>query len=258
MLSCRTPILFNAPENFDEITVYLASDLHVGSASFNEKKWVGFEKLLSDPASYVIFAGDQMEMATRSSKSDVYTQTMRPHEQKVWWKDHLLPYKDKIIAIVDGNHEFNRASKDADMYPLYDIAFALGIEDRYRSECAFVDIGVGKKPGTQRDLRWRYVGYVVHKAQNLANYGTADTIDGIDFFISGHTHKAMDKPLGKLVYDPRNKKITERSVENLVCGSFLTYDGYAARNAYRPGSQKLYKLILDGNGKSITTVGFYV
>ena len=106
--------------------------------------WSGFEKLLSAPDAYVIFAGDQMEMATRSSKSDVYTQTMRPHEQKVWWKDHLLPFKDKIIAIVDGNHEFNRASKDADMYPLYDIAFALGIENRYRSECAFVDIGVGK------------------------------------------------------------------------------------------------------------------
>ena len=230
MLSCRIPILFNAPAEQEEITLYLASDMHVGSMSFNEKKWNGFEKLLTAPDAYVIFAGDQMEMATRSSKSDVYTQTMRPHEQKVWWKDHLLPFKDKIIAIVDGNHEFNRASKDADMYPLYDIAFALGVENRYRSECAFVDIGVGKKP--QRGLRWRYVGYVAHKA--------------------------MDKPLGKLVYDPRNKKVTERSVENLVCGSFLTYDGYAARNAYRPGSQKLYKLILDGKGKSITTVGFYI
>lgn len=257
MLSCRLPIIFNAPEELNEINLYLASDMHVGSSSFNEKKWSGFEKLLSAPDAYVIFAGDQMEMATRSSKSDCYTQTMRPHEQKVWWKDHLLPYKDKIVAIIDGNHEYNRASKDADMFPLYDIAFALGIEDRYRSECAFVDIGVGKKP-SYRNLRWRYVGYIVHKAQNLTNYGTADTIDGIDFFVSGHTHKAMDKPLGKLVYDPRNKKVTERSVENLVCGSFLTYDGYAARNAYRPGSQKLYKLILDGNGKSITTVGFYV
>lgn len=257
MLSCRLPIIFNAPENQEQITVYLASDMHVGSMSFNEKKWNGFEKLLTAPDAYVIFAGDQMEMATRSSKSDVYTQTMRPHEQKVWWKDHLLPFKDKIIAIVDGNHEFNRASKDADMYPLYDIAFALGIENRYRSECAFVDIGVGMRKKEQ-GLRHRYVGYVVHKAQNLANYGTADAIDGIDFFVSGHTHKAMDKPLGKLVYDPRNKKVTERSVENLVCGSFLTYDGYAARNAYRPGSQKLYKLILDGKGKSITTVGFYI
>ena len=257
MLSCRLPIIFNAPENQEQITVYLASDMHVGSMSFNEQKWNGFEKLLTAPDAYVIFAGDQMEMATRSSKSDVYTQTMRPHEQKVWWKDHLLPFKDKIIAIVDGNHEFNRASKDADMYPLYDIAFALGIENRYRSECAFVDIGVGMRKKEQ-GLRHRYVGYVVHKAQNLANYGTADAIDGIDFFVSGHTHKAMDKPLGKLVYDPRNKKVTERSVENLVCGSFLTYDGYAARNAYRPGSQKLYKLILDGKGKSITTVGFYI
>lgn len=257
MLSCRLPIVFNAPHEAEQIDVYLASDMHVGSSSFNEKKWGGFEKLLAAPNSYVLFCGDQMEMATRSSKSDCYTQTMRPHEQKVWWKDHLLPYKDKIIAIIDGNHEYNRASKDADMFPLYDIAFALGIENRYRSESAFVDIGVGLKE-KKRNQHFRYFGYMVHKAQNLTNYGTADTIDGIDFFVSGHTHKSMDKPLGKLVYDPKNKTVSERSVENIVCGSFLTYDGYAARNAYRAGSQKLYKLVLDGTRKAITTVGFYV
>ena len=259
MLSCRIPIVFDTPRENEEIELYLASDMHVGSQAFNEKKWNAFAKLLEAPNAYVVFCGDQLEMATRSSKSDVYTQTMRPHEQKTWWKDHLLPYKDKVIAIIDGNHEFNRAIKDADMFPLYDIAFALGIEDRYRSESAFVNIGVGTS-SRGKSVQLQYVGNLVHKAQNLMNYGTADAIDGIDFFVSGHTHKAWDKPLGKLVYNPFKNTVSERSVENIVCGSFLTYDGYAARGGYRPGSQKLYKLVLAGRGreKRITTVGFYV
>ena len=169
----------------------------------------------------------------------------------------MRPYKDKIIAIVDGNHEYNRSSKDADMYPLFDIALALGIEDRYRSEAAFVDIGVGKRKGTAL-RQWHYVGYLGHRAQNLINYGTADAIDGIDFFVSGHTHKPMDKPLGKLVYNTSNKSVYERSVENIVSGSFLNYGGYAARGGMRPASQKLHCLELSASEKKIKTIGFYL
>lgn len=44
------------------------------------------------------------------------------------------------------------------------------------------------------------------------------------------------------------------------CGSFLNYGGYAARAAYRPPSDKMYKLILRSKGdkKQIQTVGFYL
>lgn len=256
MQSLRKPILFNIPAEIGDVILYFASDMHRGSAEYNEQKWRGFEKLLEEPNAYVIFVGDQMENATRSSKSDVYTQTMRPHEQKQWWTNNMRPYKDKVIAIVDGNHEA-RSAKDADNFPLYDIALALGIEDRYRSEAAFVDIGVGQR--RQCDERQHhYIGYCVHKAQNLVNYGTADAIDGIDFFVSGHTHKPMDKPLGKLVYNANKKSVLERSVENIVSGSFLNYGGYAARGGMRPASQKLHKLILNATEKRIETIGFYI
>ena len=55
--------------------ILLAADIHTGSAEFDEKRWELFEELLKKPNVYVIFAGDQMEYATRQSKSDVYTQT---------------------------------------------------------------------------------------------------------------------------------------------------------------------------------------
>ena len=90
------------------------------------------------------------------------------------------------------------------------------------------------------------------------NYGTADGFDGIDVFVSGHTHKPMDKPLAKLCYDRYNRTITERSVENFVCGSYLQYGGYGERGGMRPTSQKNWAIILDGNKKNIRTEGFYL
>ena len=153
MKSPRVPILINLPQDVESAEFLIASDIHNGSAEFSEKKWKAFEEMLMQPNTYVVFVGDQMEYATRQSKSDVYTQKLSPRQQKDWWIEHLRPLvkEGKVICVVDGNHEYNRASKDADDFPLYDIALALGIPDRYRSEAAFVDIGLGSiKSGTRQ------------------------------------------------------------------------------------------------------------
>ena len=257
MKSARVPIVINLPKELESVEILIAADVHTGSAEFDEAKWAKFEELLKLPDKYVIFAGDQCEYATRSSKSDVYTQALSPHQQKRWWIEHLRKYKDKVLCIVDGNHEFNRASKDADDFPLYDIALALGIEDRYRSEGAFVDIGVGHigRAGKQA----RYVFRVQHQAKNNVNFGTADGFEGIDVFVSGHTHRPTDKPLGKIVYDPIKKFVKQKDVENIVAGHFLRFGGYGERGGYRPTSTKLYSVILSGRqAKSIETRGFHL
>lgn len=259
MKSSRVPIIINLPSDLEQAEILIAADIHTGSAEFDEKRWAKFEELVMQPGKYVIFAGDQCEYATRSSKSDVYTQALSPSQQKRWWIEHLKPIvkAGKILCIVDGNHEFNRASKDADCFPLFDIALALGIEDRYRSEGAFVDIGVGHigKAGKQA----RYVFRVQHQARNAVNYGTVDGFEGIDVFVSGHTHKPMDRPTGRLVYDPKNKYVAQRDIENIVSGHFLRFGGYGERAGYRPTSTKLYSVILSGKvKKSIETRGFHL
>ena len=259
MKSSREPIVVNLPKELDSAEILIAADIHTGSAEFDEKKWMQFEDLLKRPDKFVIFAGDQCEYATKQSKSDVYTQALSPRQQKDWWIEHLRPLvkNDKVICIVDGNHEYNRASKEADDFPLYDIALALGIEDRYRSEGAFVDIGVGHvgRAGKQA----RYVFRVQHQAKNNVNYGTVDGFEGIDVFVSGHTHKPMDKPLGKLIYNPFKKCVTQKDVENIVSGHFLRFGGYGERGGYRPTSTKLYSVILSGKqDKTIETRGFHL
>lgn len=257
MKSSKLPILVNLPESLKSAEILLAADIHTGSAEFDQDKWSKFENLLKKPDTFVVFAGDQCEYATRSSKSDVYTQAISPSQQKRWWIEHLKPYKDKVLCIVDGNHEYNRASKDADDFPLYDIALALGIEERYRSEAAFVDIGVGSG-GHGGGKQVHYVFRVQHQAQNNVNYGTVDGFEGIDVFVSGHTHKPADRPRGKLVYDPKNKAVSQKDVENIVCGHFLRFGGYGERGGYRPTSQKLFSVILSGKKKEIETRGFHL
>ena len=255
MIDSRIPIVLQFPE-LQSMKILLSSDMHVGSAQFNERKWNELEKMLRDDY-YIIFAGDQMEMATPRSKSSVFETSLHPREAKRWWMDRLKPYKEKVLCIIDGNHEYNRASREADAYPLYDIALALGIEERYRSEAAFLDLGVGRwqRKGHHNEPV-QYVFRVNHKAQNLVNYGTADGFEGIDLFVSGHTHKPQDRPLGKLVYDRNHRNVYERTVENIVCGSFLMYGGYGERGGMRPTSQKLYYVELDGTYRNIRTVGF--
>ena len=260
MKSSRVPIIINLPPELKQVEIFLAADIHTGSAEFDEKRWGLFEELLKPKDKFVLFAGDQCEYATKQSKSDVYTQAISPRQQKDWWIEHLRPLvkEGKVLCLVDGNHEYNRASKEADDFPLYDIALALGIEDRYRSEAAFVDIGVGDG-GHGKGKQTRYVFRVQHQAKNNVNHGTADGIEGIDIFVSGHTHKPMDKPLGKLVYDPKNKSVSQRDVENIVCGHFLRFGGYGERGGYRPTSTKLYSVILSGaRNKSIETRGFHL
>lgn len=258
MKSPRVPILINLPHELESAEILFASDIHNGSAQFSEKKWKTFEEMLMRPNTYVAFVGDQMEYATRSSKSDVYTQTLSPRQQKDWWIEHLRPVvkEGKVICCVDGNHEFNRGSQDADCFPIYDIALALGIEDRYRSEAAFVDIGIGHIGRAGKQVH--YVIRAQHQAKNNANHGTADGFEGIDLFVSGHTHKPMDKPLGKLIYDTSNKAVYEKTVENIVAGHFLDYGGYGERAGYRPTSQKMYSAILSGKKKAIETRGFHL
>lgn len=258
MKSPRVPIRINLPHEMESAEIFFATDMHNGSAQFNEKKWKAFEDALMQPDKFVCFVGDQMEYATRQSKSDVYTQQLSPRQQKDWWIEHLRPLvkAGKVFCIVDGNHEYNRASRDADDFPLYDIALALGIEDRYRSEAAFVDIGIGHV-GT-KGKQVHYVLRVQHQAKNNVNHGTADGFEGIDIFVSGHTHKPMDKPFGKLIYDTSNKTVYEKTVENIVGGHFLEFGGYGERAGYRPTSQKLYSAIISGKKKVIETRGFHL
>ena len=254
----NVPVLVNLPKNLDFADIYFIHDVHFGSPLFDNKKWELLKDIiLGDDKAYVCFVGDLMENAIPNSKSDMFTQTHSPAEQKEWVAKQLKDLAHKTLAVVPGNHEKNRTTKVSGLYPLYDCCLIAGVDDKYRNTIAFLDIGIGNFRG-RKNKQVHYFGQIQHKAKDNANYGTADFSDGIDWFAFGHDHETKDKPRAKMVFDKHNKIVYKRNIECLNCGSFCLYGGYGSENAYRPQSDKMYKLRIYSNEKRMETTGFYV
>jgi hypothetical protein len=251
------PVLINLPKELDYADIYFIHDVHFGSPLFDGKKWSLLKDIiLGDDRAYVCFVGDMMENAIPNSKSDMFTQTHSPAEQKEWTMQQFKDFANKTLLVVAGNHEKNRTTKASGLYPLYDCRLIAGIGDKYRDTIGFVDIGIGQTKNKQKQVH--YFGQIQHKAKDLKNYHSSDYTDGIDFFASGHDHETKDKPRAKMVFDKHNKVIYKRNIECLNCGSFCVYGGYGSENAYRPQSDKMYKLRIFGNEKRMETTGFYI
>jgi UDP-2,3-diacylglucosamine pyrophosphatase LpxH len=254
----NVPVVVDLPSRFDYVDIYFIHDVHFGSELFDEKKWNDLkEMILAEEQSMVCFVGDLMENAIPNSKSDMFQQKYPPSLQKEWVTQQLTELAHKTIAVVPGNHESNRTTKVSGLYPLYDCCLLAGIGDKYRDTIAFIDIGLGKFNGNTKKKR-HYFGQIQHRARDTKAYHSSDYTDGIDFFVNGHDHEAKDRPRAKLVFDKYNKTIYKQNVECLNCGSFCEFGGYGAKNAYRPQSDKMYKLRLYGHQKRMETTGFYV
>lgn len=253
------PIILDCPKQFDRIEIYPIHDLHYGNECYDAHKYnVLRDYILDKPYRFVAFVGDLMENAVPGSKSDPLTQRYTPLEQREFVTEQFKAFKGRIICVVDGNHELNRSTRMAGLYPLYDAACIAGVEDLYRSAYAVVDVGVGKGAAGHTDRPNRYIGFVSHRAKDLKSFASVDQLDGFDFMLYGHDHDPREHARAKLCYDVQKRAVTRRSVEMINSGSFLAYGGYGAAAGYRPQSDKMYKLVLYGSRhKRIETVGFY-
>ena len=251
------PIIIDRPD-LNEIEIYPIHDLHYGNECFDAHRWNELTKIiLAEPNRFVCFVGDLMENAVPNSKSDMFSQTATPHEQQAFVESVFKQFADRTLAIVDGNHEFNRSTRNCGLYPLYSAACVARIDEKYRSAYAVLDVGFGDVGNVES----RAVGLITHRAKNLKNFGAVDATEGFDFLFCGHDHEPEDHSRGHLCYDRRRHELTIRSIEQINCGSNLIYGCYGARAGYRPKSQKLYKLVLRNTGhrqKTVETVGFYI
>ena len=93
----------------DEIEVYPIGDVHLGAAEHMADAWKQFcDYIIGRPHAYVILIGDLINNGTRTSVTNIFEETMRPSEQKRMMAEMLKPLRDRIIAIIPGNHEAAR------------------------------------------------------------------------------------------------------------------------------------------------------
>ena len=235
----------------EEIRIYPLGDVHIGSQEFNESQWKKWKKLVMDDENgYIIILGDMMDNGLKNSKTNSYEATMRPQEQQQWLINELRPLTEKIIGIVDGNHEY-RSARDSDISPLYNVMQIIGLDHLYRENACFIKINVGEK---RADRQYAYTMVGMHgatktKAQKFPYY-----IDGADIFISGHTHTAEQAFPMKLVIDPRNECVREVGMKRIVVPAFLEYGGYGLKGMYQPSDNSVIPIVkLSGTEKKITT-----
>ena len=227
-----------------DVKVYAVGDLHAGAIQSDLKGWERFNQMiLEDPLAYVIFLGDLMNNATRSSVSNPYDDCMRPRDQKIYLKEHLadLAKADKILAILPGNHE-NRSLKDADDSPMYDVAAKLDLEDIYRDNLALIKLDVGTTTdknhnvyvllATHGDGAGRLTGGNVNRYEQFAaNW------DGVDIFYFGHSHKPFVTKPNKIVVDKYKGTSQQKNTVVTTGASWMYYAGYPVRKLYNPTHQ---------------------
>lgn len=230
----------------DMLNVYPLGDVHIGSKEFDLelfKEWI--DMVDHDPNGAVVIIGDMMNMGLKNSKSNIYEEKLSPMEQKELCYELLTPIADKIIAGCSGNHEY-RAVKEVGVNPLYDVFCRLRIEERYRENACFIKLTVGKQ-GSNNNT---YGVVLTHGSSKNKDEKWTYGVDGCDCFISGHTHDALHKPLGKIRIDLTHNKVKTVGYQHVVVQPFQSYGGYAVRGKYMPNHLgQFQRITFDGTSK---------
>lgn len=245
VITCELP-------QYDQLELYILADVHLGDRHLDKKQVDRFiDEVLEKENRFVIVNGDIINNATRTSVSDIYSETMNPNEQISASVELLRPIRDRIVLITEGNHEA-RSFKQDGILIMNQIAKLLDIEEVYSTGSYLLFLRFGKSQG--RDCRKMiYAVYGKHgsgggkkvggKANRLVDM--AETVDA-DVFIHSHTHVPMVVRQSFFRVDYNNRKVTELDQLFVNSSAFLVHGGYGEDLGFSPASRRYPKIVLDG------------
>lgn len=249
-------------DQFDTLEIYFYADVHREDPLHDNrrrKEWI--QEVLAQTNRYVIVNGDLVNMATRDSISDTYGQTMSPNEAINTIIDDLSVFKDRILVITEGNHEWNRIYKKTGIKVMERVTRELfGNDDIYSEGAYLLFVSFGKSQN-RACRKMPYAIYGKHGAGGGRKIGAkairllemAETVDA-DIYIHSHTHQAMIIPKLFFRCDYRNRKLTPVEKIFVNTNAFLSFGGYGEAAGYSPVSTKYPKLILNGIHREVKAV----
>ena len=230
MLDDLQVIVKTFPDEMDVLRVYALGDVHVGSPQYNERAIrKKIEIIQNDPNGVVCICGDLGDFGLKNSKTNIYEATMTIREQLEYIYELFLPITDKIVSVVPGNHE-ERLTKEVGTCPLYDLCVRWGIQDVYRQNAAILKLGFGSYYKGSRPVV--FFGVTSHGSSRNKHQRFISCFDGIDFFISGHTHTPSYTPHGKIRIDAINEVATHVPHKEIVVDANLATGGYSMKYEY--------------------------
>lgn len=237
----------------DSIELHPMADLHIGDFNCDYKGILErIDYIKRTPNAYCILDGDLMDVAIATSIGDTYGASIQPMEQLKHCVGLFEPIRDKILAVLSGNHE-NRVYK-ADGIDLTELMCSqLGIVSKYSSTTALLFIRFGKQSSHNHNRPQRYTAYVTHgsgggrkeggKVNRLADL--ASIVDA-DIYIHGHTHLPVVFKNSYYRVDPCNS--TVQMVDKLFVNTaaMLNYGGYGDKQGFKPASKQSPVIYLNG------------
>lgn len=232
------PIKINLEEN-NNIQIYVLSDMHIGDANADLptlKKII--EHIKNTSNMYVILLGDILNTALKTSKSDIYSETLNVMEAQKLALELLLPIKDKILAMTPGNHE-NRVWKEVGIDLSLWLAEKLEVQDRYRNNNIALTIQFGSDVNGnpfRLNIFGQHGAYGGGRRLGAAMNALED-LDGIvgnaDIYIRAHTHQPIQGSRNIFLFDDKGN-MHRRTKYYFNSPSVLNYGGYAAEKGYKP------------------------
>ena len=235
------------------VELHTFSDWHIGD-KFCDMQSIKdeVEKVKGNPNAYCILNGDLCNMATRTSVSDIYSETMSIMEQIQICIDLLEPIKDKILFITNGNHE-NRTYKSDGVEIMLMVAKQLKLEDKYCREGGILFLRFGKMDKTHHCRKQGYAIYISHGVGGGKRAGSKvnrlEDLSGIvdaDIYIHGHTHLPLIFKQGFYRLNWRNSCVTFGDKLFVNSSAQLSYGGYGQIEGYKPASKSAPVIYLNG------------
>ncbi len=246
------------PRDIDVLEIHTLADLHLGDKYCDTKLIEEHIKEIADTGNaYVIVNGDILNNATRSSVSDIYSETLSPMQQVGRAVQLFRPIKNKILCINSGNHE-GRSNRGDGLESLAFVASELGLSEKYSAEGTLLFIRFGKSikkehQNANKHRRLCYSVYATHgsgggrkvggKANRLSDLsGIIDT----DIYLHSHTHLPMVFRESYFRVNANNSSVTEVDKLFVNTAAYLTYGGYGESHGYKPSSRETPVIYMSG------------
>ena len=237
----------------ETIEIHTMADLHIGDPQSDYKSILErIEYIRKTPNAYCILDGDLMDTAIASSIGDTYSANIQPMEQLKQCVKIFEPIKDKILAVLPGNHE-NRVYKSDGIDMTEIMCSQMGIPSRYSPTTALLFIRFGSQGGKHHHRKQLYTVYVTHgsgggrreggKVNRLADL--ASIVDA-DIYIHAHTHLPLVfKESFFRTYTP-NSSFAQVDKLFVNTAASLNYGGYGDKAGFKPASKRSPVIYLNG------------
>lgn len=242
----------------EQIEIHPMADLHIGDAMADFKLIMErIEHIKNTPNAYCILGGDLMDTAIASSVGDTYGANLKPMDQLSQCVKIFAPIKDKILAVLPGNHE-NRVYRSDGLDVTELMCAQLGIPEKYSNTTALLFVRFGSEKHKNHGRPHYYTIYVTHGAGGGRKEGgkvnrLADLacIVDADIYLHHHTHLPVVMKNSFFRVSGGNSSVAQ--VEKLFVNgaSALDYGGYGDAQNYKPSSKSNPVIYLSGTKRGM-------